>query len=104
MHETTEPRIRHATLSSLLEEFSTGFTGRAEVLGLNGSSDAWFGAGLLANRSDGPPLLVGGRSEAALRRAGQLGDGWLPSLVSPRRYAEGVERVREHAAAATGGT
>jgi probable F420-dependent oxidoreductase len=48
----------------------------------------------------GPPILVGGRSEAARRRAGRLGDGWLPYLVSPRRFAAGVEEVRAHAAAA----
>lgn len=51
-------------------------------------------------RASGPPLLVGGRSDAALRRAGTLGDGWLPYLVSPRRYAAGVETVRGHALAA----
>jgi alkanesulfonate monooxygenase SsuD/methylene tetrahydromethanopterin reductase-like flavin-dependent oxidoreductase (luciferase family) len=33
------------------------------------------------------PLIVGGRSEAAVRRAGKLGDGWLGIWVSPRRYA-----------------
>lgn len=47
----------------------------------------------------GPPILVGGRSEAAQRRAGTLGDGWLPYLVSPRTFAAGVERVRAHAIA-----
>jgi probable F420-dependent oxidoreductase len=46
----------------------------------------------------GPPLLVGGRKEAAQRRAGMLGDGWLPYLISPRAFAEGVEHVRAHAA------
>lgn len=51
-------------------------------------------------RPAGPPLLVGGRSEAAVRRAGRLGDGWLPYMVSPRRFADGVAAVREHAAAA----
>ena len=51
-------------------------------------------------RAEGPPILVGGRSEAAQRRAGRLGDGWLPYLVSPRRFAAGVENVRAHAAAA----
>jgi probable F420-dependent oxidoreductase len=50
-------------------------------------------------RPAGPPILVGGRSDAALRRAGRLGDGWLPYLVSPRRYAAGVEAVRTHAVA-----
>jgi probable F420-dependent oxidoreductase len=47
----------------------------------------------------GPPILVGGRSEAAQRRAGVLGDGWLPYLVSPRKFAAGVERVRGYALA-----
>ncbi len=42
----------------------------------------------------GPPILVGGRSKAAQRRAGKLGDGWLPYLVSPRSFAAGVEAVR----------
>lgn len=51
-------------------------------------------------RPAGPPILVGGRSEAARRRAGTLGDGWLPYLVSPRSLAVGIEEVRAHASAA----
>jgi probable F420-dependent oxidoreductase len=51
-------------------------------------------------RPSGPPILIGGRSPAAQRRAGALGDGWLPYLVSPRRFAAGVEVVRGHARAA----
>jgi alkanesulfonate monooxygenase SsuD/methylene tetrahydromethanopterin reductase-like flavin-dependent oxidoreductase (luciferase family) len=43
------------------------------------------------------PLIVGGRSDAALRRAGRLGDGWLGIWVSPRRFAEAVELVAAHA-------
>ena len=39
------------------------------------------------------PLVVGGRSDAALQRAGRLGDGWLAAWCSPRRFAEGVARV-----------
>ena len=39
------------------------------------------------------PILVGGRSDAALVRAGQLGDGWLALWVSPRRFGEAVDRV-----------
>jgi probable F420-dependent oxidoreductase len=50
-----------------------------------------------AVRKGGPPLLVGGRSEAAIRRSGTLADGWIPYMISPRRYAAGIEAVAEHA-------
>ena len=46
------------------------------------------------------PIVVGGRSEAALRRAALLGDGWLPMFVSPRRFRDSVERITELAASA----
>jgi alkanesulfonate monooxygenase SsuD/methylene tetrahydromethanopterin reductase-like flavin-dependent oxidoreductase (luciferase family) len=32
------------------------------------------------------PLIVGGRSDAAVRRAARFGDGWLGIWVSPRRF------------------
>jgi alkanesulfonate monooxygenase SsuD/methylene tetrahydromethanopterin reductase-like flavin-dependent oxidoreductase (luciferase family) len=47
------------------------------------------------------PIVVGGRSEAALRRAALLGDGWLPMFVSPRRFRDSVERIEELAASAS---
>lgn len=43
------------------------------------------------------PLIVGGRSDAAFRRAATVGDGWAGVFVSPRRFAEAVDRVDEHA-------
>jgi len=42
----------------------------------------------------GPPIVVTGRSPAAMRRAGTLGDGWMPYLYSPQRYAKSVVEVR----------
>jgi len=45
----------------------------------------------------GPPLLVSGRKEAAMRRAARLADGWMPYLVSPDAYARSVQTIREEA-------
>ena len=46
----------------------------------------------------GPPIIVAGRKEPAMRRAALLGDGWFPYLYSPRRYADSVATIRESAA------
>jgi alkanesulfonate monooxygenase SsuD/methylene tetrahydromethanopterin reductase-like flavin-dependent oxidoreductase (luciferase family) len=46
------------------------------------------------------PLIVGGRSEAAVRRAGRLGDGWLGIWVSPGRFATVLEQISEEATGA----
>jgi alkanesulfonate monooxygenase SsuD/methylene tetrahydromethanopterin reductase-like flavin-dependent oxidoreductase (luciferase family) len=48
----------------------------------------------------GPPIVVAGRQPGAMRRAATLGDGWMPYMYSPRRYAESVARIRDDAAAA----
>ncbi|RJL36197.1 LLM class flavin-dependent oxidoreductase [Bailinhaonella thermotolerans] len=42
-----------------------------------------------------PPILVGGNSEAAMRRAVLHGDGWVPSLISPEALAKKAVRLRE---------
>ena len=52
----------------------------------------------------GPPLLVGGRSDAAIRRAARHGDGWLPYMVSPDRYARGLAALDEEARVAGRGS
>jgi alkanesulfonate monooxygenase SsuD/methylene tetrahydromethanopterin reductase-like flavin-dependent oxidoreductase (luciferase family) len=46
------------------------------------------------------PIIVGGRSDAAIRRAGRLGDGWLGIWNSPRRFAAAVEMAAQEAARA----
>jgi probable F420-dependent oxidoreductase len=45
----------------------------------------------------GPPIIVAGRQEPAMRRAALLGDGWMPYMYSPRRYARSVQTVRDFA-------
>ncbi|HZF03087.1 MAG TPA: LLM class flavin-dependent oxidoreductase [Patescibacteria group bacterium] len=49
----------------------------------------------------GPPIWIGGRSDAALARAGRQGDGWVSYVVQPERYAQSLDKIR--AAAAAGG-
>lgn len=44
-----------------------------------------------------PPVWVGGRSEASMRRAGRAGDIWMPYLGSPDRVARGLRTAREEA-------
>ncbi len=39
------------------------------------------------------PIMVGGRSDAAIARAARFGDGWLGAWVSARRFAEVEERM-----------
>jgi alkanesulfonate monooxygenase SsuD/methylene tetrahydromethanopterin reductase-like flavin-dependent oxidoreductase (luciferase family) len=46
------------------------------------------------------PLIIGGRSDAAIRRAGRLGDGWLGIWNSPRRFAAAAEIAAQEAALA----
>jgi probable F420-dependent oxidoreductase len=42
----------------------------------------------------GPPIIVSGRQEPAMRRAAVMGDGWMPYLYSPGRYASSVATIR----------
>ena len=46
------------------------------------------------------PIYVGGRAEAALRRAGTVGDGYHSSATSAAKYAERVPVIRAAAEAA----
>ncbi len=45
-----------------------------------------------------PPIWIGGRSAAAARRVGRVGDGWLVSRATPDEVREGREIVFDTAA------
>ena len=48
------------------------------------------GGRILPTPNPAVPLIVGGRSNAALERAGKFGDGWLAAWCSPRRFREAI--------------
>jgi alkanesulfonate monooxygenase SsuD/methylene tetrahydromethanopterin reductase-like flavin-dependent oxidoreductase (luciferase family) len=50
------------------------------------------------HHKDGIPLWVGGRSKAALLRAGHLADGWLTANSTPQEVGDGIEAIRAYAA------
>lgn len=78
-------------LRRLAEGTSTDFDGRFHSL-----EDAL----VLPAPSPPIPLVVGGRSDAAVRRAATLGDGWLGIWVSPARYATVLDQIAQRATAA----
>lgn len=48
----------------------------------------------------GIPILVGGNTRPAIRRAARLGDGWLPLKLTPDELVAGLSYLRKQAQAA----
>lgn len=44
-----------------------------------------------------PPIIIGGRKEAALRRAGRLGNGYISHMCSPEMYRDNLATIGRYA-------
>jgi alkanesulfonate monooxygenase SsuD/methylene tetrahydromethanopterin reductase-like flavin-dependent oxidoreductase (luciferase family) len=50
-------------------------------------------------QKNGPPIIIGGRSDAARRRAARLGDGYMPYLFTPRQFTDSLAAITTYAQA-----
>lgn len=48
-------------------------------------------------QAGGPPIIMGGSTDVAARRAGRLADGYYPYAISPETYAGLIETMRASA-------
>jgi probable F420-dependent oxidoreductase len=48
-------------------------------------------------RKGGVPIVIGGSTEVAARRAGRLGDGWYPYVISPADFERGIQTIHRTA-------
>ena len=86
-----DPRTRGRRTNSELEIVRALLAG--ETVDWNDEFFELTGAEIRPTIEPQVPITIGGRSDAALERAGRYGDGWLASWCSSRRFREGVERA-----------
>lgn len=51
-----------------------------------------------ARQAGGPPIWCGGRQPGALKRAGQLADGWFAYAITPQMFKDGMTAIEKAAA------
>jgi alkanesulfonate monooxygenase SsuD/methylene tetrahydromethanopterin reductase-like flavin-dependent oxidoreductase (luciferase family) len=72
---------------------------RGERVGGTGPHFAVEDVSFASRAAANVPILIGGRSTAALRRVSAFGDGWLGLWVSPERFAQSCLEIAESASA-----
>ena len=92
--------VRGAYLDETIRLWRHFWSGSTEPFAGRFHSIDDFAFGPLPVQGAGLPIIVGGRAEAALRRAGALGDGYHSSVSSPEQYGARVPVVRAAAEAA----
>ncbi|MCA2189482.1 LLM class flavin-dependent oxidoreductase [Nonomuraea cavernae] len=75
----------------------TSFAGRGKRLDtvVRELRAAWSEASAGLRPAHPPSLLIGGHSQAAMRRSARVGDGWIGGGSSVSRYADLAARVRD---------
>ena len=93
-----DPATRGARMDETLRVLRRLLTGKPVTY--NGEFVTLDQATILPAPDPAVDLVVGGRSDAAIRRAATLGDGWLGIWTSARRFRSVVAQIEEIAAAA----
>jgi alkanesulfonate monooxygenase SsuD/methylene tetrahydromethanopterin reductase-like flavin-dependent oxidoreductase (luciferase family) len=91
-----DPATRGRRMDESLQIVRSLLTG--EPVDFDGEHFTLEGAHIVPAPSVPIPIVVGGRSDAALRRAGRFGDGWFGIWVSAARYAQAVSTMMAAAA------
>lgn len=89
-----DPKTRGRRMDEALAIVGQLFTGKP--VSYEGEFFSLDGASMLPVLEQPIPIVVGGRSDAALRRAGRFGDGWLGIWTSARRCAEAIQAVEAY--------
>ena len=89
-------RERGRRTDEAIELFRTVWTQEYPELDSERHRRAGLQASPLPLQSPRPPILVGGASDAAMRRAARLGDGWHASGMPPSTFRAGALAVANH--------
>lgn len=76
-------RLTDDSLTTLRDAFRTGRVGEATI-------------GPRSPQPEGPPIWIGGSSKAALRRAAEFGDGWLPQGTPYPEMPAAIDTIHGH--------
>jgi probable F420-dependent oxidoreductase len=87
-------RVRGAYLDETIRLWRHLWSGSTEPFRGRFHTMTDFAFGPLPAQGGALPILVGGRSEAALERAGTLGDGYHSSAIGPDGYARRLTTVK----------
>ncbi|MGD9935544.1 MAG: LLM class flavin-dependent oxidoreductase [Dehalococcoidia bacterium] len=69
----------------------SGFSG--PKMSPSSMASSWTSPGCTSTRAGGPPIIIGGESAPAMRRAAALGDGWIGLGATPEGARAHVEQL-----------